>query len=324
MNYQTRFVSVAVLGVTAACVLSEPIGETPLESASDDTNEAAADTGPGATTSGEGSTTGAPHIGDETGDASTGLPPSDTAASTGLDTEGPDDNDVCSGTPEENFSWQWSFGSYEPEIDDEDLTYEADKSVALECDIRGFDVNGGRDELSLDLDCEAGGVPIEDQQLSLAPIPLDLSLELQRGSGFSVFFRPEVECPNGCNIGDNGWLSIRRASDDEVMVGIVDVHRLLPPVDELAPLSVTVTNSACSRVFDIDSDCATPGWVEALDVVFETPNDSLIVTGSGQATGVDHRVYVNQALSGAYDPCSADGGDRSEIQLMIVRALATK
>lgn len=322
MNYEVRWVSVGLLGIAAACVLSEPIGETPLESSSGD---ATGSTASGSTTRGEDSSTGGPSTGNEdTGGVSTGLFPGDTEASTGIDTEGPGGTRVCSGVREDNFSWQWSFGSYQPEIDDEDLTYEADASVPLECDVLGFSVDRARDELLLDLDCEADGIPIEDQDLSLSPIPQGVVSDLQAGEAFSVFFRPEVECPNGCNIGDNGWLSIRRESDDQVVVAIVDVHRLLPPVDELAPLAVTATDSSCSRVFDVDSDCATPGWVEELDVVIEIPNDTVTVTGSGQMSGVNHRIFVNQAVTGVYDRCTADGGDRAQIELMIVWVFVIK
>lgn len=324
MNFEVRCVSVGLLSIAAGCLLSEPIGESPPESSSGDTTGG---TVSGSTTRGEDSSSGTPSTGGEDTGVSTGLLPGDTEVSTGIDTEGPGDtggSEVCSGIPEDNFSWQWSFGSYQPQNDDEDLTYEADASVPLECDVLGFDVDRGRDELSLDLDCEAGGVPIEDQQLSLSPIPQDLASELPGNDVFSVFFRPEVECPNGCNIGDNGWLSIRRESDDQVMVGIADVHRLLPPVDELAPLTITATDSACSRVFDIDSGCPSPGWVEELDVTIEVPNDSVTITGSEETGALNHRIYVNQALVGDYDPCTADGGDRAEIQVMIVRAFAIK
>ncbi len=329
MNYdlsESRSSWIALLGLTTACVLSEPIGETPSDSTT-----TAADTDPapsttrGSTTDADSPSSGVSASGVEDPDGSTtGVPFGDTEASTGNSGRDNDGRPACDGALEDNFSWQWSFGAYEPQIDDEDLTYDADATVALECDVLGFDADGQRDELTLELDCEAGGIPIPPQQLSLSPIAEDLTDELQAPGTYSVFFRPEQECPNGCSIGDNGWLSIRRAVDNELIVGIVDVHHLLAPVDELAPITVTTTNSDCSRVFDRDSTCPTPGWIDALDVVVEFAGDSATVTGSGRDGVLNHWVLVNRALRGAYDECTADGGDRAEIQLMVMRALAIK
>ena len=323
MNYEIRCAAFGLLGV-AACVLSEPIGETPPDSS---TGGATGGANPGSASSGEESSSTASSSGiDDTGGFTTEVPSGDTEASTGGDTEGPSDtggSPACSGIPEDNFSWEWSFGSYEPEIDDDDLTYEADATVPLVCDVLSFDEDAEGDELLLTLGCEAEGSPIENQQLSLSPIPLGLAGELQEGAGFSVSFRPELECPNGCFIGDNGWLSIRRESDAQIMIHIVDVHRLLPP-DELAPISVTATDSGCSRVFDTDGFCPTPGWIEELDVVIVVPNDTVTVTGAGEESAVNHRIYVNHAFTGMDSPCSADGGDRAGVQLMVVWVFAIK
>ncbi|MBV1860147.1 MAG: hypothetical protein KUG77_17165 [Nannocystaceae bacterium] len=108
------------------------------------------------------------------------------------------------------------------------------------------------------------------------------------------------------------------------MVGIVEAHHPLWPVDELAPLSVSVTPSDCPMVFDSDEFCPEPGWTQTTDVTIDVPGGSVTVTGAGESGAPNHRVYVDHAFIGQFDTCGADQGDPNGIALMVVRAFAIK
>jgi len=320
MNYRSRCVSLGLLGVASACVLSEPIGENPLESSTGgeptgDTSAVSASSGNESLSGGVESTTGA------TGGV---LLPTSTES----DTEGSGSSggfEVCSGVHEDNFSWQWSLGSYEPEFQ-EDAGYDYDSAIPLECDVLGFDEDVEGDELSLTLDCEANGTLIEEQHLSLSPIPTTLVDGLLQAETFSVFFRPEPACNNACYFVDaaRGWLAIRRTLDDQLMLGIVDAHRPLSPVDELAPITVEMTTSECPRIFEDSSGCADPGWRRDADLSIGVPGGSASITGAGEAGALSHRIFVNHAFTGQHDTCGADQGDPNSLALMVVRVFAIK
>lgn len=308
MNHGITCLSLGLFSLAAACVLSEPIGDTPQDSSTD------------GATGGENSSLAGGGSAGSTSEVSI----TDTQSSTGVDTEAlgeTGDPEVCRNTAEDGFSWNWSYGGYEPETIGEGPPYEADATRPLDCDVTGFDTDAAGDRLSLTLDCEVEGEPIEEQELWLSPIPSDLSFELLEDAAFSVLFRPEIVCGVGCSYGSVGWLSVRRVSDDRVMVGIVDAQRLLPPVDELLPVSVAVTDSGCGRV-EIDPDCPAPGWVEPLSVVVGLPDETVTITKSGFVETLTHRVFVDQAVDGVNHECGADGADPAQIRVMVVRSFS--
>ncbi len=227
----------------------------------------------------------------------------------------------CPEGPSDAFSWSWEFGSYQPEVD-EDVNpsvdiWAPDSGRPLECVASSFgEVD---DTLTLDLDCAAGGTPIsQQQQLTLSPTPATLRADLEADVPLEVFFRPQPQCTNGCNFFyPAGWLAVRRADDGVLRLGIVDAERLLSPVDELAPLQLSTDVASCDQIADA-SGCDPEGWTRGLDLTVAVEGESQSIAYAGQASVGGYQVVLDTAVEGAFDGCSADGGERARIEVMAV------
>ena len=290
MSDRTRRCALVSMVGLGGCVLQEPIGNASLES----------------------STSGDSTSGDSTGQST--FPPEETTDTSGETTGG---NEACSVEPEEHFTWQWNFGAYEPTPDD--LTYDLDALALIDCEPSGYIEND--DALELELGCSVDGMPIEPQTLTVSPIPMRVLESLQQDEPLSVAFRPAFLCPNGCNPSDrDGWLAVRRREDETLLLGVVDVPRLLQPVDELAPIAFSLGASPCAPVFDEGFDCEEPGWSVPMELTLSEGVNWAAIVGSGTAVFGPYDVLLNIALDGEFSfVCDADGGERSHVDVMILR-----
>lgn len=309
MNYSLP-IPIATLSLASACVLSEPIGSQDTDTEGEPTSSSSTSEPAPTTASGDDSETGPS---DPTGGPAPGTGSTESGDETG---PGEDLPFECNGMPNENFFWEWNLAGYEPEQDPGSYYYDADSVLPLDCDVDSYVISEG--ELRLELDCEAGGEAIPQQTFEIFPAPDLLAVEVEAGEPLAIQFRPERRCPNGCFIADGGWMSIRRVADNELLLGLAKVNRLLEPVDEFAPLSVTTRDSRwCPRVFD-DIPCESgPGWIEVPEVVMSDGVEEISTDGPGAGAWPGYSMTVNHAVEGMYDFCSADGGDRAEISLMI-------
>ncbi len=228
---------------------------------------------------------------------------------------------VCPSDAADAFSWSWSYGDYTPQYDEanENETsidlWAPDGAVPLECSATAFSESD--DVLTLDLDCTAAGAAIPAQQLTLSPIPEALRADLDADEPLEVLFRPQPQCNNGCNFfWLAGWLAIRHADDGALRLGIVDAHDLLAPVDELAPLELSTAVTSCERIDD-ETDCDPDGWARGLDVTVALDGEQETIARAGQASVGGFRVLLDNAIEGAYDGCTSDGGERALIELMV-------
>ena len=231
-----------------------------------------------------------------------------------------EDAGACITEPQEHFEWEWSLGSYEPVGDPDANYYESDSLLPLDCEVASWDEDD--DALNMVLNCEVDGAPIPTQSLMLSPKPEVLLSELNAEVPFSLTFRPQQTCPNGCFVGGGGWLAVRRSEDEELLVGIADVSYLSEPVEELLPLVVTVEDDAtCPRIFDEDVGCETPGWVQARRLSVGTPEVQAAILGAGVTGWSEYDVLVNQAVAGMFDTCTFDAGERGHVSVMLVKLL---
>ena len=317
MNCTLRNCGLLTMAVASGCVLSEPVGNTP-EAGSTNAAETSG------TTTVVDDTTGEPATGSTSLDETTGGPDATgTSEETGVpDTGGDPEIDECLGEHQELFTWNWSFGGYEPALRPDAGRDDADAFLPLNCGVANH--VEGFDQVTLLLDCQVDGASIPDQALTLSPLPEALVSELDAGNPVSLEFRPHNACGFGCGLSDGGRLSIRRSEDDAVLVGIIDVHRIASPLEMLAPLSVEITeSSSCPQIFERRDNpiCTSPDlpWVHAYDVTVSDANANATVTGTGFGSWQDYSVIVNQANDGSWGGCVADGGDRARVRVMVLR-----
>lgn len=222
----------------------------------------------------------------------------------------------CPGASVDAFSWSWSFDGYQPEVAaDVVLEFELDGATPLECTVSSFGERA--DALILGLNCAAGGVITPDQELTVSPVPPSLLADLEQDMPMEVFFQPQAQCNNACNFAaPAGWLSIRHAADGALRLGIIDAHNLLSPVEELSPLEFATHTVSCSEVDD-ESGCDPDGWTQGLDFTVTLAGESQTLVRTGDVSFGGYRVLLDSAVTGAYDGCTADGGDRAQIQMML-------
>lgn len=229
---------------------------------------------------------------------------------------------MCSVADAELFRWDWSFGAYVPgtEEDASGLT-SPDALPPLQCGVSGFAEDSDDDTLLLVLDCTVEGEPVPEQALDVTPIPEAVLGDLSEGEALSVQFRPHWSCPNGCSADRGGWLSIRRAEDDALLLGLVSAPRLVEPVEEVTPLTISVADDTpCAPIYDeLPCEQGGPGWIQTQQLRIELSDEEESVVGAGMVQLSEFDVVINTATEGAPDSCTQDAGERGYVSLMVTR-----
>jgi hypothetical protein len=212
--------------------------------------------------------------------------------------------------PDVRFSW--ALGEFQPP------PLDISESIGPRVDCEVLDTSGGTSQIDLRLECTVDGAVVPEQHFTISPTPAVLVEAVDRGDALAVGYRPRESCSNGCNWTEGGWVAIRRAADDELLVATVAAVNEQGPVAELfSPLTIGVEDSGCPRVHD---GCdMQPGWEQPLDVVVEVGGETATVTGRGETDVGAYHVIVLRAQDGAHDGCTFDAGARASVRLLVER-----
>jgi hypothetical protein len=215
-------------------------------------------------------------------------------------------------------TWQWNFNDHIPVGDPAGRAYAEDSLAVLDCEV----VDGDDDDatMQLELACTSAGEDVGAMQLSVSPVPIAIVDALAADTPLSLAYRPGNDCPNGCSA-VGGWLAVRDASNGELLLGIVDVHRELAPVAALMqPIGVSVEPSACAPVtlFPCEGE-GEDGTAQAVDVTVTADTDSIVMHAGDQAQLGPYDVVLDRAHVGDPGACVYDAGDQAALRLMITR-----